>query len=483
MLLPLPLLAVVQSFLLLAEAQQRLTLETIAALDTSTLPNPPTFSLLPSTDPLFVSAALCANADNPPRFFLSNDSSITQPGPGDVDNSRVFELELGAEGFGSWSGLFTGGGSLAVLKGSSTVAFEILVSSTNTTAEQEYPHVGDTTSNQALIFSPPFSPEPLVQPTYPNYTLPAASLSFPAQPTSPRNYTLIYTTTSSSPLGSIPRTTCALRAASKGDRTIVARSTEQSAGMWLRDPLGWRWQWLVEGLTPNTNYTAYMLQTGKLAATYPVNLVTKSASFNCPLVHNLPFCPSTSYAVPLAPPRSPAVVHTASTIPPEIADNIISTITNFTTTLTTLACGRDFYSPLVTCADCQQAYRTWLCAVSFPRCGEVPPNAVSGSSGSGGQAQIPLPALSSVQAGASMRNPALPAFGTSYQALLPCLETCNAADRACPTFLGFKCPLPKFTATNSYGVGFVDSGDEGSMGGGTTGVAQDVYGNVWCNAG
>ena len=157
-------------------------------------------------------------------------------------------------------------------------------------------------------------------------------------------------------------------------------------------------------------------------------------------------------------------------------------MSNFTTTLTTLACGRDHYSPLVTCADCQQAYRTWLCTVSFPRCGESSSTSPT-STDSDPQAQVPLPALQNVKAGATPRNPALPAFSSDYETLLPCLETCNAADRACPAFLGFKCPLPRFTAASSYGVGFVDSGEDGDVGGGTTGVAQDVYGNVWCNAG
>ncbi len=167
-----------------------------------------------------------------------------------------------------------------------------------------------------------------------------------------------------------------------------------------------------------------------------------------------------------------------------MSETIISYLSNFTTTLSTLACGRDHYSPLVTCADCEAAYRTWLCTVSFPRCTEGTDNSTSSSpSAPSADAQAPLAAVSAVQANAAPRNPALPAFPSAYAALLPCLETCNAADRACPAFLGFKCPLPQFTAANSYGVGFVDSGEDGVWGHGSTGVAQDVYGNVWCNAG
>ncbi|KAI0695683.1 stretch-activated cation channel Mid1 [Cerioporus squamosus] len=477
MLLPITLLAAVTSFLVFAQAQQQLSLDTVVDLDSSKLPSPPSFKLPSDSNSLYVAIALCTESDSPPRFFVTNDTTFTQPGPGDVDNVSVFEVIVGSEGFGSWAGLLANGGILSVQKGSTTTPFEVVVSANNATSESDYPHVGDTTSNQALIFSPPFS-------LYPNYTLPSANLSLPEPPSNPSNYSLVFANTSSPAFKSLPRTTCAIRAAAlQGSRTGVDFLTaNQSQGLWLRDQDGWRWQWFVGGLTPRTNYTAYTLQNGMLTASKPINFVTKSASFDCPLVHNLPFCPSVSYAVPLAPPRAPATAHTASTIPHNIGDTITSIMANFTTTLTTLACGRDHYSPLVTCADCQQAYRTWLCAVSFPRCGETPASSSSITS-TDSQAQVPLPALQSVKAGATPRNPILPVFSSAYETLLPCLETCNAVDRACPAFLGFKCPLPRFTASSSYGVGFVDSGDDGEVGGGQTGVAQDVYGNVWCNTG
>lgn len=151
------------------------------------------------------------------------------------------------------------------------------------TSELDHPYVGDTTSNQALIFSPPFNPEPILQPTYPNYTLPAANLTFPSEPSTPPNYSLVFATTESSTIKTLPRTTCAIRAAAQRDTTsaVTMLSANQSEGLWLRDPEGWRWQWLVGGLTPRTNYTAYMLQTGKLAATSPLYFVTKSGTFVC----------------------------------------------------------------------------------------------------------------------------------------------------------------------------------------------------------
>ncbi|OJT04211.1 Stretch-activated cation channel MID1 [Trametes pubescens] len=478
MFLPIPLLAVIQSFLVLVDAQQpqQLVLERVLDISTANLPNPPAFRIPASTDPLFVTVALCAAHDNSTRFFLTNDSSISNPGASDVDSVNTVEIGIPAEGFGSWSTWFTDGGVLSVSKGSTVLEIQMLVSASNST-DMGFPLVGDTTSNQALVFSPPFDPPPIDSPTFPNYTLPSANLSF-TPPASPPNYTLILAPTAQSNLTLLPRTACALRVAAPANAaTLIPPFVAE--GVWLRDSDGWRWQWLLNALSPLTNYTMFAIRTGELASSAPAYFVTKSATFNCPIVHSLSFCPSVAYATPLAPPAGVASAHTADTLPDGVADTLISIMANFTITLSTLACGRDVYSPLVTCAGCSDAYRRWLCAVSFPRCAETQSQTLTSQS----SAQVPLPALQAVKSGATPRNPALPAFSSDYQALLPCLETCNAADRACPNFLGFKCPLPRFTAADSYGVGYIDNGDDGVIGHGSTGVAQDVYGNVWCNIG
>ena len=130
-LLPASLFAVVQSFLVLVEAQQQLTLGTINDFNTTGLPSPPTFSLPSSSDTRFVSVALCAESDGPPRFFVTNDTSITQPSLSDVNNITTFEILVGSEGFGSWSGLLTNGGVLAVEAGSTSTSFELLVSTSS----------------------------------------------------------------------------------------------------------------------------------------------------------------------------------------------------------------------------------------------------------------------------------------------------------------------------------------------------------------
>ncbi|KAI6000346.1 hypothetical protein F5J12DRAFT_914305 [Pisolithus orientalis] len=48
------------------------------------------------------------------------------------------------------------------------------------------PLFGDSTTNQAILFSPPFAFMTKSEPTYPNYTRPLADLSLPDAPPSPR---------------------------------------------------------------------------------------------------------------------------------------------------------------------------------------------------------------------------------------------------------------------------------------------------------
>lgn len=209
-------------------------------------------------------------------------------------------------------------------------------------------------------------------------------------------------------------------------------------------------------------------------------LMQLAASFSCQLVHALPYCPKTAYAVPLPEPPDNAPAYNASNLPDTLAAPLLAYLSNFTTSLLTLACGRDHYSPLKTCADCQEAYRHWLCAISLPRCGEFP-STTQPQQLQEQQHLLQQPALLPQPSGTTPRNAAL-GNSTGYTALLPCIETCNAADRACPIFLGFRCPSGESTtAQASYGVGFVDNAVGDVRGGGVPGAAQDRWGNVYCN--
>ncbi|KAI6021117.1 stretch-activated Ca2+-permeable channel component-domain-containing protein [Pisolithus marmoratus] len=449
------LLCIFSAYVVLAQAQQSLPLNSLSTFSGSSISDPATFGL-PASSSLTVSVAICSSQASSALFSLTNGSDS-------------FEIQL-ESGFGSWTGL-TSNNIFLVIRSAGQSTFEVAVSDNGTVHEilNTLPLFGDSTANQAILFSPPFAVETTSEPTYPNYTLPLANSSLPNAPPSP-TFDLVLAP-SSAQLTSFSQTGCSLA-------NVSSTGTVELNNTWLRGSGEWTSQWFVDGLSPNTNYTAYVIQ-DRVKVSGPIYFITKSSSFPCPLVHSLPYCPSTAYAVPLPPPQSPALAYDATSIPTNISDPLLQYMTNFTTMLLTFGCGRDLYSPLQTCSDCQREYRSWLCSVSFPRCSE--PSPTLSESSSGNNAQALFSALQPQPSGVTPRNPFFPVVNYTYNSLLPCLEVCHAVDRACPYFLGISCPVPQFNADASYGVGFIDSGEPGVVGHGTAGMAQDRWGNVWCN--
>ncbi|KAF9005223.1 stretch-activated Ca2+-permeable channel component-domain-containing protein [Cyathus striatus] len=478
-----------------AQTRQELSINQLASFNTSRLPNPPSFNL-PDQDELNITVALCAgsNAGPFPRFFVSNSThSAIEDDPGPSGGTDVYEIMVG-DGHGSWTGKFPSGGVLAVdVNGAPQTTFEIGVSNADPMHEvlTNLPLFGDSTANQALIFSAPFLAPSLPKPSYPNYTLPGGNLSFPDPPSSSPNFTIIVQSTASG-IASGHQTGCFLSSQRSSLNVNVVNQT-----LWLKDADGWRSQWILGGLSPSTNYTVYVVQ-DSTKVSGPIYFATKSAAYSCPLVASLPYCPGIAYTIPLPAPPPGAAFYDNGNLPEAITTPLISYLTNFTVSLGTFACGRDIYSPLVGCDDCQREYRKWLCAITFPRCGEPSPS----SSGSFTSSSAPASAtgLSAVQGTGDAqkvfsalvpqdtgrpelrRNQNFPEFTNPYSLLLPCIETCNVVDRTCPAFLGFRCPLPQFNAAATYGVGYIDSTD-GDQDKGATGAAQDRWGNVWCNSG
>ena len=135
----------------------------------------------------------------------------------------------------------------------------------------ELPFFGDTTSNQALLFSPLFQRIENIKPTYPNFTLPAANMSQPPLPLTFPNYTLVLSPTSSG-LANGLQTGCFL--SSQNTSGTIANET-----LWARGDEGFRTQWLIGGLTPSTNYTAFVLQQNNTKVSGPIFFATKSSQY------------------------------------------------------------------------------------------------------------------------------------------------------------------------------------------------------------
>lgn len=287
--LPETLICLLNAAIVLAQSRQTLSINAVTSFQS---PNPPSFTL-PSASQLTVSVALCSGniGSSSIRFFVTNSSAVDDPGSN--GGTDVHEIAL-YDGYGNWTGLFPTGGALAV-ENAGSMPFEIGVSASSgdytgtlvisqLTLEaadpihevlDAVPLLGDSTANQVLIFSAPFASVPHSQPAYPNYTLPAANLSLPDEPSSFPNFTVIISPTgSTAPLTSMQQTGCML-------------ATQQSSGtvanerLWPRDEQGWRSQWIVDGLNPSTNYTVYIVQDStKISG--PIYFSTKSGELLFP---------------------------------------------------------------------------------------------------------------------------------------------------------------------------------------------------------
>ncbi|KIJ37548.1 hypothetical protein M422DRAFT_50354 [Sphaerobolus stellatus SS14] len=533
--LPLPLIALSLSFLSLhisstsAQSTQQITLNSILPLTLSS--TNPTISIpLPSSNALNISVSLCS---------LPATNTDTNGGNGlptfTVKNGRLSNGTIGAwtikleGGIGIWSGGTDGGSATLSLDGGGgaeewDVEVGVSDSAPLHALSPSLPLLSDTSSTLAILFSAPFAKDDHKSPSFPNYTLPSGNItSFPNPPSGAdkQAFTMVFIPTGTTDTdvrigGALARSACAIRRAGNNTAgaflgTSVATGTAAAVdnentgssgngngnGINANQSLilrsfneGWRTQWLIEGLTPSTNYTAWVLSGGVVSG--PVFGVTKSDNFACTLAHSLPFCPQTSYAIPLPPPSDGSATYTPSNLPSSVTGTLISSISNFTTLLLTFPCGRDVYSFKQTCEDCQEAYRTWACAVSLPRCAEEialpspPPTSTAKSKAS----QTPIkPALLAHPEFPTRTNLSLTAPSSSspapaisqYTELLPCIETCNAVDRAAPPMFGWKCPGVDVNANETYGVGFIDSWDGTVEGGGTPGVSVDRWGVAWCN--
>jgi calcium channel MID1 len=437
----------------------------------------PTSFKLPAALILNISVSICTTTAPFPRFFISNDSHVGLPGPG--SSSDVTELEFD-EGLANWSGPVIGGGTLVGwgVNGppgvDTTRRFQFgavnggrdVTGSPQVPLALPKPSLGDTTASQAIIHSRPFLSQPLERPSFPNYTLPSANFSSPSAPSTMPNFTPILLPTTSTQSLQLVRSACAVLEQLSGKNLTTGRISSQTPVLRSEN---WKMQWLVEGLAPSTNYTVFMIEDG-LKMSGPLRFTTKSSSFSCPLLHSVSFCPSVSYAVPLPPPPAPLTTYTGASLPDSIATPLLSSLSNFTTSLLTFACGRDVYSPLQTCLSCQVAYRDWLCLAAFPRCGEASPASL-----------VPAPRLTKREANAAPRSPFIAALPKAYDEVLPCIETCHTVARACPAFLQWNCPVVGVNAEQSYGVGVIDSTEREERGG-FIGAPQDFFGNVWCNA-
>lgn len=287
----------------------------------------------------------------------------------------------------------------------------------------------------------------------------------------------------------------------------IINSSETTRGLTKFNPDQQRLQFQVTDLQPGSNYTAWLVEYGQIgnpaqqsATIWPaVKFVTKTQR-NCRLVYDVDFCPQVAYSIPVSP---TVTTEQALSI---INDTVSPNFNNFTATIDTFPCNSTQFgefSPVQTCSDCKRQYQDWLCAVTMPRCVDPLPT----NNGTNQTAAVDDPTTLN---GIGMEiNPQLLPYiinrnnnsrqgyidsedgldAGTYGELLPCIYTCYFVSRSCPMpLVQWACPVWDISAQASYGT-FADVGinagagsDGQKWGGPAQYIAQDAFGNLFCNS-
>ncbi|SCV73188.1 BQ2448_7113 [Microbotryum intermedium] len=294
-------------------------------------------------------------------------------------------------------------------------------------------------------------------------------------------------------------------------------------------------QYLIQGLRSGVNYTAWLVETASDGSQnmHPPNYFATQTSTSCQLIYDVPLCPLVAYAVP-----SPLGV-TQDDLISFYSTNLTSHLSAFNRTLSTFPCdySTGTFSPVSMCQDCFDAYRTWVCAVTFVRCTDAPDGSTTLEQAIWSD-QWSLPILSAAKNASSLfsndvatdsvsnvlrenppasRTPLLSSaslatsfpslvFNTSftpegaspfpYAEVLPCLDSvCELVGARCPPLMAWACPrarggmgqagyakLQKVSRANRQVEGGEEAGmrfKEGRKGGRRD---SDRFGNVFCNS-
>lgn len=200
---------------------------------------------------------------------------------------------------------------------------------------------------------------------------------------------------------------------------------------------------------------------------------TTTGTGNCAIIYNLSFCTDVAYAVPVAPGNQTNLADLK-----ELYDNDArKKYGNFNKSLQQVACNTTssaMYSLARDCTDCENDYKTWLCAVTIPRCVDfssqadyhVPraifTNYMNGFTPSGLELAQYKDHKNDLYVNSS-RNPMIDdkIKPGPYKEFLPCINLCYEVVRSCPATMGFACPLDGHGLNYTYGQNRTDRDTNG----------------------
>lgn len=244
----------------------------------------------------------------------------------------------------------------------------------------------------------------------------------------------------------------------------------------------------VPNLNATSTYTAVLALAANSTTVSPggggtvyntTTFITKKLA-NCQIIYGLSFCSTVAYAVP----ANPSNFSTMSALAAQYDNSTWQNYQYFNYSLQQIACNTTStaqYSLVKNCDDCAAAYKTWLCAVSIPRCADWTDPGTDGypswsavdPSGDAvnflmprNAAQSPIPEVANLTmpvtdptllnwvAFNSSRNPDVITNTIApgpYMEVLPCNDLCYDLVRSCPAALGFLCPKKGRGLAWSYG--------------------------------
>jgi hypothetical protein len=183
---------------------------------------------------------------------------------------------------------------------------------------------------------------------------------------------------------------------------------------------------------------------------------------NCKLIYGLPFCSDVAYAVPA---NSSSNTSDLINFYDTNAQNLYQ---NFSISLQQVACNTTStaqYSLARGCPDCQNDYKSWLCAVTIPRCDDFSSTNTNLMPRNVAQQAINQSSIDITTFGMQANDSQLPWFNQSrnplidqqiqpgpYKELLPCIDLCYEIVKSCPSVMSFACPKQEFLYNKSYSI-------------------------------
>lgn len=234
-------------------------------------------------------------------------------------------------------------------------------------------------------------------------------------------------------------------------------------------------QFHLTGLNSSSTYLAYLAKPPTNISSgviWDPLIITTKTDGNCQIIYNLSFCSEVAYSVPSNP--------TIFTTPQQLGlfyDNIAQGwYQNFSYSLQQIPCNSTDltirYSFARGCNDCASAYKTWLCAVSIPRCADFTSNLpylaergldteffnkTSNQTIPNDPERLAFYSTGNDTyntASLRSRNPLIESEVRPgpYKEIKPCMDLCWSLVQSCPSDFGFTCPrLGSWGAQVSYG--------------------------------